>query len=300
MEYLTDFKAKNAGSSGAHIGATVQDMLTCRSDGKRPRLETEDSGGSSGLASGMDGHDTRHGSFGTAQQRPDPTSSVVGLPSPASTTGTAFMVANAGAVPLAHPAPKSSITASSSSTHRETSTSSTRSGLPPWPAIEPHVNLSAVPLGNHRVRDPLFSSRRGSIASSYDRRSEGPGGHRPSSGTPTLVHQGTSSSSGYSSGSALSNPSTTNSSLSNPSTSTSLYSLKSHEDEPRPQLPPLNAAPFRSSGPSLADFSLRKSQTPESIPPSNVPPPLQPQYSPPSSVTSGKQRTSAARSVCGL
>lgn len=186
---------------------------------------------------------------------------------------------------LNHPSPINPLSSSLPNVRQESSTSSAPSHLLPRPPVQSSPDSVVTPFVGHPGREPPYS-RSASNSASFEHHQSRlhdslSGLPRASASTPSLVHQNTSSSSGYSSGSGLSNHSTTGSSL---------YTSRSNEDESWPQLPPLSAASVKvGATPSLADYSLRNSKTPESItPPSGTQPPLaQPQYSPSSSISSG-------------
>ena len=220
------------------------------------------------MPSGTEGTDPRHGSTDHFRPRVGSMSSIgafptgSAMPSPASVTGGPLRVGTAAPSPFTNPSP-SPMSPSSPPARRESSASARPPGLfQPRTLIESTSDPTGTStVGHLRHREAPYA-RSGSSSSAIESRmsqgQEPPAGGRHSSGPtrpPALLHQTTSSSSGVSSNSQFSSFS---------SLPSSSYNMRSNEEEARPQLPPLEATGSRKSvTPTLADYSLRKSHTPE-------------------------------------
>lgn len=313
MDYLADFKLKKSNSAGVcrdHQETRTAERTT---EGKRPRLEHEESTGSSATmqSGGADGPESIQGSHGLNRQRLDALNSTgpfVGSAMPSSATAAASAIrAGTGTATSVHNiSPNSSISPSSPSVRRESSGNSLpASSLQSRAPVEPNFDPGSSASSRRQIADASFprstSSGSPSIEVRPNRGQESPAGPRqPSRRTPALLHQTTSSSSGLSIGSQLSSVSTAPSSI---------YAPRNGEEDVRdvrPQLPPLSATGLGPSAPpGLAEYSLRKSQTPESSTPTSLsqqhlstptPTPTQTHYQPPP-LSSGTSLSVSYRSI---
>ena len=134
QQYLAEFKAKHASSSGTYKSVATTSIANLLLDGKRPKLtpeETQESTTSSGsVVSQLDGPESASGSTDLKHRRDGSVSSgglhsvASGLPSPASVTaGTAVRRAGLSSIiPLGNTSPLA-VSPSTPAARRETSTS---------------------------------------------------------------------------------------------------------------------------------------------------------------------------------
>ena len=262
QDYLADFKEEQANRANVSGGQKRHASNERRSDIKQPRL------GQTSPESSTSHIDSRHSPHGVFEQRSDYLGSMSAyspdssLPSPGimiagTLRGGPFTQASLG---VHSP---SLVSPSASMMHREPPSSfKTPSLLHPRPITEPSADPPPPPahLSQWQARESI-SNRSESPSTTVESRSPrnqgSPArGRSSSSQAPALLHQPASTSSNISSGSQLSSTSTAPSSL---------FSARSHEEEQRPQLPPISATGFKPSGSSsLADYSLRKGSTPDS------------------------------------
>lgn len=251
-------------------------------DDKRPKLDKEESKesyGSSGSTLSRENTDPSQAGASAYRSRgrgdstgsTGPMYSVGGLSSPASVTSRPVSLRTGLTVIPSHSnASPSSTSPSSPSVGRDSSMGPTpATTLQPRPFIDTTADPASYSLGRsqpfHRnapYRDgrpyqndssgPAIDRR---LSRSYGTQSPVDEEVRPNRPIPKLVHQNTSSSSGMSYGSSVSNaPSGT--------TASSISTIvRGTEDCDRPQLPPLSATGLPKPGGSMADYALRSSQT---------------------------------------
>ncbi|KAL9123687.1 MAG: hypothetical protein Q9217_006907 [Psora testacea] len=261
MRYLAEFKAKNAGNAGTIDRSASMPQLTFNQDGKRPRLEHEQSTASSAsLGSGTE-HEAPSSNIEENHRRVNSTSSIgpystVGsLPSPASISSRCPL--SHGSLPVMLPIGSGSpmsTSPSSPSVHRDASRG------PPRPSVELYPDRLALSGGSHRHLPrilPNETSISGSSTTPTDSRLAHP--RRSPLGSadsiPTLIHQASDSS-----------KSSITSSLSNASTApSSIHAPRALEEDPKTHvlLPPLPAMTHLPKGTfSPADHVLRPSLSP--------------------------------------
>ena len=258
-------------------------------DGKRPRLEPEESKestASSASLGGLDNMDAQSTVDSEPRRKLDSMSSAGpfqitgGLPSPASVTGRPFGVRGG----LATIAPQNNVShspistsPSSPSVRRDSSSGPMPAAVvQPRPFIDPNANADASYSGiSQRLhRNSPYelldghSTRSSSSGPQMDprlsRNQEGHFEERRHVAHPSkLLHQNTSSSSNISLGSGMSNGSTAASSI--------FPATRNGEEDAsqRPQLPPLSATGLKPNGP-ISDYALRPSQAASSS--GNTPP----------------------------
>ena len=290
-EYLVNFKLKYSGNAGMQEQQHLQEVEAKHPvDGKRPRLEQEDSkdstgsGGSSGnreltdpLQAGTATHEGRRRVDSTSLAGPIQPSG--GLPSPGSVTGRPLGLRGGPAtiLPYNNVSPMSTSPSSPSIRRGSSAGPVPATMLQPRPFIDASTDLTSYSSRSQRLhRNAPYgdgpSHRSSSSGPSIDPRlSRGPENQSPvdeerQSGLPIpkLIHQNTSSSSNLSLGSGMS---TTTASTAASSVSTI---TRGAEDNDRPQLPPLSATSLQKPGGSMADYALRPTQPPPSS--GNTPP----------------------------